>query len=153
MALPSPRRVDETGRKKVLARDSLAGQEGRIASTSDTLAGRSDGVAWRLGRLQSSVLHPVLVDGEIVEHLGDAAGGAGQQVLLLLAHQPPAGAGGHVAGDVLAGPGVEPGVEAPVQPRVDPLVRLEQIRRRSFEKHTNSSVTQKSPLERQTADI
>lgn len=94
------------------------------------LAGRSDGIAWRQGRLQSSVLHPVLVDGEIVEHLGDAAGGAGQQTLLLLAHQPPVGAGGHVAGDVLAGPGVEPGVEAPVQSGVDPLVRLEEIRRR-----------------------
>lgn len=90
------------------------------------------GRAERRRGLQSSVLHPVLVDGEIVEHLGDAAGGAGQQALLLLAHQPPAGAGGHVAGDVLAGPGVEPGVEAPVQPRVDPLVRLQEIRKSPF---------------------
>lgn len=67
-----------------------------------------------------------------MEHFRDAAGGAGQQALLLLAHQPAAGAGGHVAGDVLAGPGVEPGVEVPVQPGVDPLVRLEEIRKSPF---------------------
>lgn len=113
------------------------GEEGRIASRFYI------GWASQRGRLQSSVLHPVLVDGEIVQHLGDAAGGAGQQTLLLLAQQPPAGAGRHVAGDVLAGPGVEPGVEAPVQAGVDPLVRLEEIRRIDRLKDTSSTETAK----------
>lgn len=92
-----------------------------------------------------------------MEHLGDAGGGAGQQTLLLLAHQPPAGAGRHVAGDVLAGPGVKPGVEAPVQPGVDPLVRLEEIRTKASLKNTNATKTAqwlgKRPMKRQTARL
>lgn len=77
-------------------------------------------------RLQSSVLHPVLVYAEIVEDFGDAGGGARQQAFLLLSHQPLAGVGGHVAGDVLFGPAVQPGVEAPVQASVNPLVGLKE---------------------------
>lgn len=122
-SLAEMRRRNQEGKKKkkfsLVTRSQVKREESGWAERRDGAASRG---------LQSSVLHPVLVDGEIVQHLGHAAGGAGQETLLLLAHQPPAGAGRHVAGDVLAGPGVEPGVEAPVQPGVDPLVRLEEIR-------------------------
>lgn len=74
--------------------------------------------------LQCSVLHPVLVNVEIVEDLGAAGGGAGQQVLLSVSHQPLVVVGGHVSGHVILGPGVQPGVEASVQASVDPLVGL-----------------------------
>lgn len=114
---------------KVLARHSPTDREGRITSSLNV---------WLVGAtvptLQSPVLHPVLVDGEIVENFRVAAGGAGQQRLLLFSHQPPAGGGSHVAADVLAGPGVEPGVEAPVQPGVDPLVRLQRVTRSQLRK-------------------
>lgn len=75
-------------------------------------------------RLQSSVLHPVLVNVEIVEDLGAAGGGAGQQAFSLISHQPLAVVGSHVAGHVLFGPGVQPGLKASVQASVDPLMGL-----------------------------
>lgn len=59
-----------------------------------------------------------------MEDLGAAGGGAGQQAFSLVSHQPLAVVGGHVAGHVLFGPGVQPGLEASVQARVDPLLGL-----------------------------
>lgn len=75
-------------------------------------------------QLQRPVLDPVLVDAEVVQHLGAEAGAARPQALLLVPHQPPVAGGRHVARHVLAGPGVQPGLEAPVQPGVDALVGL-----------------------------
>lgn len=61
-----------------------------------------------------------------MKDLGAAGGGAGQQTLLLLPHQPLAGVGSHVGGHVLLGPGVQPRLEASVQAGVDPLVGLKE---------------------------
>lgn len=87
-------------------------------------------------RLQCSVLHPVLVHAEIVKDLGVAGGGAGQKTLFVNSHQPLLGVGIHAGGHVLLGPSVQPGLKAPVQASVDPLVGLKersttQISRRS----------------------
>lgn len=71
-----------------------------------------------------------------MEHLGAAGGGAGQQTLLLLAHQPPASVGGHVGGHVLLGPGVQQGLEASVQAGVDPLVGLKERGRHRVSRET-----------------
>lgn len=77
-------------------------------------------------RLRGSVLHPVLVNAEIVKDLGVAGGGAGQQTLLVFSHQPFVGVGSHAGGHVFLGPGVQPGLEALVQASVDPLVGLKE---------------------------
>lgn len=66
-----------------------------------------------------------------MEDLRVAAGGAGPQTFLFISHQPLVGVGGHVAGHVLFGPGVQPGLKASVQARVDPLVGLKENRHSS----------------------
>lgn len=76
--------------------------------------------------LQCSVLHPVLVYVEIMEDLRVASGGAGQQAFLTVSHQPLAAVDGHVAGHVLLGPSVQPGLKASVQACVHPLVGLKE---------------------------
>lgn len=79
----------------------------------------------RLRRLAGrAVLDPVLVDVHEVEDLGLAGGGAGQQAVAALSHQPLVGVGVHVPAHVLLHPGVHPGLEALVQPRAHPLMGL-----------------------------
>lgn len=77
-------------------------------------------------RLQCSVLHPVLVNVEIMEDLGVAGGGTRHQAFLSVSHQPLAVVGSHVARHVLLGPRVQPRLEASVQACVDPLLRLKE---------------------------
>lgn len=71
-----------------------------------------------------AVLDAVFVDAPEVEEFGIAGGGARQQSLPPLSHQPFGAFGGHLPGDVLPHPCVNPGLEAQVQPSADPLVRL-----------------------------
>lgn len=59
-----------------------------------------------------------------MKDLGVARGGAGQQSLFVISHQPPVGVGIHVGGHVLLSPSVQPGLKASVQTSVDPLVGL-----------------------------
>lgn len=82
---------------------------------------------WRM-RLQCSVLHPVLVNVQVMEDLRVARGVAGQQTFLFIAHQPLLGVSSHVAGHMLFCPCVEPDLKASVQASVDPLVRLKETR-------------------------
>lgn len=82
-------------------------------------------------RLQCSVLHPVLVNVEIMEDLRVAGGGAGQHALSFISHQPLVAVGSHVAGHMLFNPGVEPGLKASVQACVDPLVGLKETSTRA----------------------
>lgn len=86
----------------------------------------ADGLGLGEQRLQTSVLHPVLVNAEIVKDLGVAGGGAGQKTLLVVSHQPLVGVGSHAGGHVFLGPGVQPGLKASVQAGVDPLVGLKE---------------------------
>lgn len=101
----------------------------REAAACDVITGSWSGkesqVICRWDGLQRSVLHPVLVNVEIMKNLRVTGGGARQQAFLFLSHQPLAVFGSHVAGHVLLGPGVQPGLEASVQACVDPLVGLE----------------------------
>lgn len=76
--------------------------------------------------LQCSVLHPVLVNIEIMEDFRAAGCGAGQQAFMFISHQPLAALSSHVAGHVLFGPGVQPGLKASVQACVDPLLGLKE---------------------------
>lgn len=80
--------------------------------------------AFKLFELQCPVLHPVLVDVEIVEDFRAAGGGAWQQSLFRISHQPLVSVGGHFRHHVLLGPGVQPGLEAAMQTSVHPLVGL-----------------------------
>lgn len=91
--------------------------------------------------LQCPVLHPVLVNVEIVEDFGAAGGGTGQQSLFRISHQPLVSAGGHFSRHVFLGPGVQPGLEASVQTCVHPLVGLKQ--HRWEEKVENKWIAQK----------
>ena len=75
-------------------------------------------------RLQCSVLHPVLVNVEIMEDLRAAGGSAGQHAFSFNSHQPLLVVDSHVAGHMLFGPGVQPGLEASVQACIDPLLGL-----------------------------
>lgn len=82
---------------------------------------------WRV-RLQCSVLHPVLVNVQVMEDLRGARGVAGQEPFLFIAHQPLLVVSSHVAGHMFFCPCVEPELKASVQASVDPLVRLKDIR-------------------------
>lgn len=62
--------------------------------------------------LQSPVLHPVLVNVEIMEDLRAASGGAGQKSLLSISHQPLVVVSSHFTCHMLLGPGVQPGMKA-----------------------------------------
>lgn len=81
-----------------------------------------------------------------MEDLRVAAGGAGPQTFLFISHQPLVGVGGHVAGHVLFGPGVQPGLKASVQARVDPLVGLKENRHSSAPGTTRQHVSAKGQL-------
>lgn len=79
-----------------------------------------------LGRLEyCAVFDAVLVDADKVQVLRVAGGGAGQEAFQPFAHQPLAGLGGHLAGHVLLGPRVHPGLEPLVQPLAYSFVGLE----------------------------
>lgn len=82
-----------------------------------------------------------------MEDLGAAGGGAGQQAFSFVSHQPLVVFGGHVAGHVFFGPGVEPGLKAPVQARVDPLVGLKETSK--TEQHGSDTGTPAQEISRQ----
>lgn len=77
---------------------------------------------WLRRLARRAVFDAVLVNVHEVEELRVAGGGAGQQAVPPLAHEPLVGVGDHVAGDVLFEPRIHPGLEAFVQPRAHPLV-------------------------------
>lgn len=81
------------------------------------------------------IRHMVSVDVQVIEDLGIPGGGARQQTLATLSHQPLAGVGGHVAGHVFLGPGVHQALEAAVQASVDSLVGLVSPGQRSASVH------------------
>lgn len=131
--------------QNILANESSKGQTGEIhMKLLYSVCHRWQFVVWRWSlpqliltfeRLQCPVLHPVLVYVEIVEDLGVAGGGAGQQAFLSVSHQPLAVVSGHVAGHVLFSPGVQKGLEASVQTPVHPLVGLMSPRQRRVPVH------------------
>lgn len=84
-----------------------------------------------------------------MQEFGVAGGGAGEQTLLVLSHQPLVGVGSHASGHVLLAPGVQPGLEASVQASVNPLVGLKdrstwQLSCRSSCLQTAHKLTQKN---------
>ena len=88
-------------------------------------------VSFNRERLKCSVLHTELVNVDIMEDLKVASGGAGQQAFSSFSHQPLAVVGSHVAGHMLFGPRVQPGMKASVQASVDPLLGLRREDQRS----------------------
>lgn len=76
-----------------------------------------------------AVFDTVLVNAHKVQGLCVTGGGAGHQALQPFAHEPLARLGCHLAGDVLLGPFVHPGLEPLVQPLAHSFVGLQKQKR------------------------